>query len=117
MQERELAFEERRAELARLTTELDERGNWLTAAVARVDERERALREREREAERILQRERDLDEREAQLDDRDRQLAQATEELVAWRRRVREGEVRLQVDAEGAEPAHVEELDAPARSE
>ena len=108
LHEREHAFEERRTELARLTTELEERGNWLTAALARVDERERVLQDREREAERVLQRERELDEREAQLNDRDRQLTQATEELVAWRRRVREQEVRLQVDTESTEPAHAE---------
>jgi hypothetical protein len=91
-----------------LATELDERGNWLTAALARVDERERSVREREREVERVLQRERELDEREAQLADRERQVTQATEELVEWRRRVREQEVRLQVDSESTEPAHAE---------
>ena len=69
-----------------------------------------ALRDRELAVERILARERDFAAREAQLDDRDRQLTQATEELVAWQRRLRQGEIRREIsgDVERAEPANAE---------
>jgi hypothetical protein len=81
----------------------------LATALAELDEREHALHDRELAAERVLARERELDARESQLDDRDRQLTQATEELVAWQRRLRQGEIRAQISGvESAEPANAE---------
>jgi hypothetical protein len=85
----------RRAQLEPVARELDERGGWLAAALAQLDERERALREREREVRRIQEREAELELWEARLDDRDRRLAEAEEGLTERRKFVRETEIRL----------------------
>jgi uncharacterized protein (DUF3084 family) len=91
--ERELAA--RRRELEPMAHELDERGGWLTAAVAQLDERDRALREREREVRRIQERVSELEAWEARLADQDRRLLELEDEIAERRKYVRESEIRL----------------------
>ena len=95
---RERALELAEAAATRTATELEERGAWLTTAVAQLTERERELSEREREASRVLARERELDERVERIDERDRRLTHAEEELTEWRRRLRDEEIRLHAE-------------------
>ena len=87
-------------ELERSAAELDERGTWLTDAVARVEARERDVADRERHVvaaeSRFARTEQDLDLRKAALDDRDRRLTQAEEALAERRRQIRDEELRLQ---------------------
>ena len=64
----------------------------------RLDARERTLTERELAAERVIARERELEERQARLDDREARLREAEDEIIDWRRRVREVELRVRTE-------------------
>ena len=88
------------AELDALAGELEERGNWLTNAVARVEAREREIDDRAHAIEltvgRFDRREQELELREAALEDRDQQLSEGENALTERRRRIREDELKIQ---------------------
>ena len=82
-----------------MATDLEERGAWLTEAVAKVEARETEAAEQmaraAAEVRRVERREREFDDWSARLDDRDRRLTEAYEALTERRRRVRADEIGL----------------------
>ena len=100
LEARALRLDDRQRALDRVASDLDERGAWLTEAVARVEARELeaadAIERAAAEVRRVQKREAEFEERSARLDDRDRRLSEAYEALTERRRRIREDELGVQ---------------------